>query len=175
MHWSSSGQDSAPVMRQRGFESHPVPFLFASECRFVEGLHIRDVRLLKGGTALAIRVPRVRNWGRCAKNEDLVRGRPPFKFDYADCGELRCGPMVRRLPVKETNAGSIPATAVATRQEGMRPARKQVPITPMWVRVARIPKQDVPLAERQRCQPSKLARWVRLPQGILEDAFSGIG
>jgi hypothetical protein len=54
--------------------------LFASECRFVEGLHIRDVRLLKGGTALAIRVPRVRNWGRCAKNEDLVRGRPPVQI-----------------------------------------------------------------------------------------------
>ena len=24
MHWSFSGQDTAPVMRQRGFESHPV-------------------------------------------------------------------------------------------------------------------------------------------------------
>jgi hypothetical protein len=23
-HWSSSGEDTAPVMRQRGFESHPV-------------------------------------------------------------------------------------------------------------------------------------------------------
>ena len=27
-HWSSSGQDSAPVMRRRGFESHPVLWLF---------------------------------------------------------------------------------------------------------------------------------------------------
>ena len=27
---------------------------------------------------------------------------------------------------------------------------------------------DVPLADRQRCQPSKLARRVRLPQGTLE-------
>ena len=25
-HWSFSGQDTAPVMRQRGFESHPVLF-----------------------------------------------------------------------------------------------------------------------------------------------------
>jgi hypothetical protein len=25
MHWSSSGEDTAPVMRRRGFESHPVP------------------------------------------------------------------------------------------------------------------------------------------------------
>ena len=24
-HWSSSGEDTAPVMRRRGFESHPVP------------------------------------------------------------------------------------------------------------------------------------------------------
>jgi hypothetical protein len=23
-HWSSSGEDTAPVMRRRGFESHPV-------------------------------------------------------------------------------------------------------------------------------------------------------
>ena len=28
---------------------------------------------------------------------------------------------------------------------------------------------DVPLAERQRHQPSKLARWVQLPQGTLGD------
>ena len=25
LHWSSSGEDTAPVMRRRGFESHPVP------------------------------------------------------------------------------------------------------------------------------------------------------
>jgi hypothetical protein len=28
MHWSSSGEDTAPVMRRRGFESHPVPSVF---------------------------------------------------------------------------------------------------------------------------------------------------
>ena len=28
VHWSSSGHDSAPVMRRRGFESHPVLWLF---------------------------------------------------------------------------------------------------------------------------------------------------
>ena len=27
LHWSSSGEDTAPVMRQRGFESHPVLFI----------------------------------------------------------------------------------------------------------------------------------------------------
>ena len=33
-------------------------------------------------------------------------------------------------------------------------------------------KHDVPLAERQRRQPSKLDRWVQLPQGILGDRLT---
>jgi hypothetical protein len=37
-------------------------------------------------------------------------GKRGFKSHRPDF--LRCGPMVRRLPVKETIAGSIPATAV---------------------------------------------------------------
>lgn len=32
---------------------------------------------------------------------------------------------------------------------------------------------DVSLTERQRCQPSKLVRWVRLPQDTLGDRLIG--
>ena len=38
MHWSFSGKDSAPVMRQRGFESHPV--LFNARPRWVQNRNL---------------------------------------------------------------------------------------------------------------------------------------
>ena len=44
-----------------------------------------------------------------------------FKSHRPDC--LRCGQMVRRLPVKETIAGSTPATAVRL------PFRARWPVT----------------------------------------------
>ena len=34
-HWSSSGEDSAPVMRRRGFESHPVLLFFDNSIRIL--------------------------------------------------------------------------------------------------------------------------------------------
>ena len=49
--------------------------------------------------------------------------------------------------------------------------RKQVRAKcPLWVRVPRLPPQtvNVPLADRQRHQPSKLNRRVRFPQGTLD-------
>jgi hypothetical protein len=54
--------------------------------------------------------------------------------------------MVRRWPVKPNDGGSIPSAGA----DGL-----------------------VPLAERQRCQPSKLARRVRFPQGTLTTTDPG--
>ena len=55
---------------------------------------------------------------------------------------------------------------------GMRSLpRKQVRARcPLWVRVPRLPPHagNVPLADRQRHQPSKLDRRVRFPQGTLD-------
>lgn len=47
----------------------------------------------------------------------LGTGHRGFKSHRPDC--LRCGRMVRRLPVKETIAGSIPAAAVARKGKPM--------------------------------------------------------
>jgi hypothetical protein len=41
----------------------------------------------------------------------------------------------------------------------------------LWVRVPRLPLRNVPLAERQRCRPSKPARRVQLPQGTFSASW----
>ena len=55
--------------------------------------------------------------------------------------------------------GCVQRTNARMREEGLRELVRCTPPTRN--------RQDVPLAERQRFQPSKLARWVRLPQGTL--------
>jgi hypothetical protein len=74
-----------------------------------------------------------------------------------------------RAPVKRHVAGSIPATAAFTEGQAnwrWQPPRKR-PSDEPWGFDSLTFRLDVPLAERQRCQPSKLARRVRLPQGTL--------
>ena len=74
-----------------------------------------------------------------------------------------------RAPVKRHDAGSIPATAAFTEGQAnwrWQPPRKRSSDEPCGFDSLTF-RLDVPLAERQRCQPSKLARRVRLPQGTL--------
>ena len=52
-----------------------------------------------------------------------VSGTGDRGFEAHPLESLRCGPMVRRLPVKETIAGSIPAAAART--EGQADGRRQ--------------------------------------------------
>ena len=89
---------------------------------------------------------------------------------------LRCGRMVRRLPVKEQTTGSIPVAAALRKGKPTgdgsgfenRRAMSLEGSTPSPSAL----KHHVPLAERQRRQPSKLERRVQLPQGILGDQLT---
>ena len=76
-----------------------------------------------------------------------------------------------RLPWEQETAGSNPA--VLTVHSGVAEWRG-VGLLNQTMEVQFLPPElYVPLAERQRCQSSKLARRVRFPQGTLAEMIRG--
>ena len=111
-----------------------------------------------------------------------IAGSNPAVLTYL----IRCGQTVRRRPVKPTSGGSSPPTGALNgraSKTNWRPCQSvpcdgsclessRAPSAPCEFdsghrRTALVAFRSVPLTERQRFQPSKLARWVQLPQGTL--------
>ena len=112
--------------------------------------------------SMEIRVPRA--------HENV--GSNPTSLTGKHCGGVRAG-TGRRLLIVTTQVRFLsPQLDEWQSSGGMRSLpRKQVSRkSGLWVRVPRLPpeKKQVPLAERQRRQPSKLDRRVRFPQGTLD-------
>ena len=100
--------------------------------------------------------------------EHEIAGSNPAILTYM----IRCGQTVRQRPVKPTSGGSSPPTGAFKQRKG-KPigdgsrfesgrAMSLEGSTPSLSAF-----MNVPLADRQRLQPSKLARRVRFPQGTL--------
>ena len=181
-HWSSSGEDTAPVMRRRGSESLPV--LLYGSLTIRHTLRAHDVAV---ACCLAMAEVRVRLPLGALNRQDVGkpgiprasgardRGSKSRRPD-SDCGGTRVGTgrrlliaptQVRFLPpqlairkVKPTGDGSRPESGRAMSRPPLHGGARG--FDSLTFRLVR------PWPIGTRHQPSKLNRRVRFPQGALE-------
>ena len=175
MHWSSSGEDTAPVMRRRGFESHPVPFfdnsasaLRAHDVAAAYRLAMADVRVrLPLGTSIGV-------WEslalRLVRDQESAGSNPAAPTRCDDSGGARAGTGARLL-TGGTQVRFLPPELGNGRasQVAMAPVSRTGERKPWGFDSLPFRSCDVPLAERQRHRLPTPDRRVQLPQGTLGD------
>lgn len=122
-HWSSRGQDSAPVMRIRGFESHPVlSFLIVrvvghaivrAATPFVQESCLRGDRHLPGRecSPLSRRSSANQRVGKPGTPRASGARNRRFKSGHADCSPCEALCWYRPVTVDHQVEGSIPSLA----------------------------------------------------------------
>ena len=174
-HWSSSGEDTALVTRQRGFDSRPVLLIFDNLVIAQRTHDVADAYLLaRQKVPVRLRLGALSGvWeslGFRVLREHEIAGSNPAAPTY--CGGTRVGTgrrllialtQVRFLPPQLTTKRKGKPTGDGSRLESGRAAMPWEFDSPSF-------RLHVPLAERQRLQPSK---W----RGEFDSrrALSGIG